>query len=211
MRTAQEKEWLEGFGPEYTRRNLQSLEQMEEMHRKRYGATRTELNARFLGGLPRDLRILEVGTNVGNQLLCLRAMGFRRLAGVELQEEAARLAKKRVEEAEILRGSAFALPFRDGAFDLVFTSGVLIHISPPDIGRALAEIVRCTARYVWGLEYFAPLYTEVKYRGHDALLWKTDFGRLYRESFPALESVREERLPYIGEQLEDSMFLLRKK
>jgi len=80
--------------------------------------------------------------------------------------------------------SADDIPFKDGYFDMVFTSGVLIHISPGNINRVLDEIYRCSREYIWGFEYYADDYTEVNYRGHESLLWKTNFPKLYLDRFP---------------------------
>jgi len=208
--TEQMKVWAGAFGKEYTDRNALSVEDMDALYQDRYGVTRTELNEEFLGDVSRSARLLEVGSNVGNQLLCLQSMGFQKLYGIELQDYAVQLSKSRTTAINILQGSAFDLPFRDGYFDVVFTSGVLIHISPSDIDRAMAEIYRCTRRYVWGLEYFADEYTEVQYRGQESLLWKADFLALYLERFPCLRLLRRRQLAYADSDNVDSMFLLEK-
>ncbi len=104
-----------------------------------------------------------------------------------------------------------AIPYPDQNFDLVFTSGVLIHIAPTDVPVALAEIHRCAKTWVWGSEYYAPRMTEVSYRGHDSLLWKTDYAQLYVERFPDLELVSEQRLRYLENENVDTMFLLRRQ
>lgn len=54
------------------------------------------------------------------------------------------MAKKFTDGINIIRGTADDIPFRDGYFDLVFTSGVLIHINPQSIGKVLREIYRCS-------------------------------------------------------------------
>lgn len=209
--TDQMLRWEGPFGEQYTDRNTLTPEALEELYLRRYGVSRTALNERFLGGLDRRLRILEVGANVGNQLLCLQRQGFDRLWGIELQPYAVEMAKSRTSGINLVQGSAFDLPFRDGWFDLVFTSGVLIHINPVDLPRALDEIHRCTRSWIWGLEYYAADPTEIPYRGQRDLLWKDDFARRYRERFDDLELVREERLPYLRDDNVDAMFLLRKK
>jgi hypothetical protein len=53
--------------------------------------------------------------------------------------------------------------------------------------------------------------TEVSYRGHDSLLWKTDYAQLYVERFPDLELVSEQRLRYLENENVDTMFLLRRQ
>ncbi|MGD0896505.1 MAG: pseudaminic acid biosynthesis-associated methylase [Thermoguttaceae bacterium] len=202
--------WAGDFGRDYTERNASSLAEMEELWRARYGLTRTEISEQFVGQLDRSIRILEVGANIGNHLLCLQNMGFQNLYGVELQWYAVEKAKERTRRINIIQGSAFDLPFKDGYFDLVLTAGVLIHIAPADIQRALAEIYRCTGCYIYGFEYFCEDYREVEYRGHDNLLWKADFARVYKDAFPDLQLVKEEKYKYLDSDNVDVCFLLRK-
>lgn len=211
LNTEQIRVWTGEFGRQYTDRNTYTLAELDELYRSNYGVTRTEINHRFLEVVPRDALILEVGCNVGNQLLLLQQMGFINLYGIEIQSYAVDRAKRLVAGAQLLRASALALPYPDRSFDLVFTSGVLIHVAPPDLARVLAEIHRCTRRWIWGFEYYAPQMTEVNYRGHTALLWKTDYVRRYREQFPDLELAREERLQYLDNENIDTVFLLQKK
>jgi pseudaminic acid biosynthesis-associated methylase len=202
--------WSGGFGREYTDRNTLTIEELDALYRRSFGVSRRELNQGFLSAMPRSLRILEVGTNLGNQILLLREMGFRDLVGVEVQRYALEKSRARAAGLPVVQGSGAALPFRDAAFDMVFTSGVLIHIPPTVLGRVLSEIHRCAKTWIWGYEYYSPEPTEVVYRGQRGLLWKADFSRLYREAFPDLETVREERLRYLDSPNEDAMFLLRK-
>jgi pseudaminic acid biosynthesis-associated methylase len=209
--TEQMEKWAGEFGKEYTDRNALCFEEMEALYKRNYGVTRTELNERFLKEINRTIRILEVGSNIGNQLLCLQRMGFSNLYGIELQGYAVELSKSRTRGINIIEGSAFDIPYKDGYFDLVFTAGVLIHINPSDIALAIREIHRCTKEYIWGFEYYADNYTEIPYRGCRNLLWKTDFARLYLEHFVDLELVMEERLKYLKNDNTDTMFLLRKK
>lgn len=209
--TRQMAEWMGDFGRDYTDRNPQSLEELEALYRHNFGINRTELNERFLGLLDRSARILEVGSNVGTQLQCLQHMGFTNLYGIELQSYAVELSKQGTRNINIIQGSAFDIPFKDGFFDMVFTSGVLIHIAPDQLGEVLKEIYRCAKTYIWGFEYWASQCTEVYYRGHDGLLWKQDFAQVYCGTFKDLELIQEWKVPYLNQNNVDSMFLLRKK
>jgi len=209
--TAQSREWSGAFGKAYTNRNPDTAPAMDELHASQFGVTRSELNRRFLDALDREARILEVGTNVGVQLALLSELGFRHLVGVDVQFYALDQAGRRGRQAMLAQASAFALPFRDASFDLVFTSGVLIHLSPETIGQALTEIHRCSRRFVWGWEYYAEGHVEVPYRNRRGLLWKGDFAGMYLEQFPEFRCVREERLPYLEGDNVDTMFLLEKK
>jgi pseudaminic acid biosynthesis-associated methylase len=199
------------FGHEYTDRNSLTPEKLNAIYEKNYGVTRSQLNARFLAGIPPDARILEVGCNSGNQLLLLQQMGFHELFGIEIQRYALERARSRLEHVQLLEAAAFDIPYPTGYFDLVFTSGVLIHVSPGDLPVAMAEIHRCAGSYIWGSEYYSPETTEIKYRGHQSLLWKADYPNLYLKHFKDLELLKLEYLPYLEGTNVDCMFLLRKK
>lgn len=200
--------WKSDFGKEYTDRNPLTIEAMDEVYRLRFGKTRTELNRQFLGNLDRSIRILEVGANVGSQLQGLQGIGFENLYGIELQSYAVELAKQNTRNINLIQGSAFDIPYKEGFFDLVFTSGVLIHISPGDLLIAMDEIHRCSNRYIWGFEYWAENHTEVDYRGHKGLLWKGNFTQMYVDRFSDLRLIKEEHYRYSQSENVDSMFLL---
>jgi pseudaminic acid biosynthesis-associated methylase len=211
MNTPQIAQWVNDFGREYTDRNSFTLNELDTLYQSNYGVTRTSLNEHFLAGIPADARILEVGCNVGNQLQLLRQMGYLNLYGIEIQHYASKQAQSRAGDIHLVEASVFEMPFPDGYFDLVFTSGVLIHIAPNNLSRAVAEIHRCCGEYIWGLEYYSPQPTEVKYRGHQGLLWKMDYAKIYLDRFDDLELVRMARLPYHENVNVDSMFLLKKR
>ncbi|MFZ0585383.1 MAG: pseudaminic acid biosynthesis-associated methylase [Candidatus Sulfotelmatobacter sp.] len=209
--TPQTSQWTGDFGRAYTDRNTLTTKELDSLYWRNHGVTRRELNERFLQPIPRDARILEVGCNCGNQLLMLQEMGFTNLWGVEVQSYALESGRARVPGVQLAQASALDLPYEDGYFDLVFTSGVLIHISPANLPRALDEIHRCARIWIWGLEYYAPEVTEVNYRGHDDLLWKMDYGKRYLDRFGELDLVQEQRLPYLNSTNVDTMYLLKRK
>jgi pseudaminic acid biosynthesis-associated methylase len=209
--TTQGAVWKGEFGREYTDRNTLEPEALDALYRSNYGVTRTQINQTFLATMSLDTSFLEVGCNTGNQLLLLQQMGYSTLSGVELQPYALSIARRRVPSVSLKLGSALSLPYEDGYCDLVFTSGVLIHIAPNDLPHAMDEIHRCARTFIWGFEYYAPNLTEINYRSRNGLLWKTDFAQCYLERFPDLELVREQRLPYLESSNVDTVFLLSKK
>ena len=212
MYTNQIKKWGSEFGIEYTKRNPESVEEMDELYYNRFGITRTKLNERFLSGLSVD-NILEVGGNTGIQLLILNKMGYKNLYGIEINEYAIDITKEitKGKDIYVIKGSALDIPYKDSFFDLVFTSGVLIHISPSDIELVLDEIYRCTKRYIWGYEYYSDKYTMINYRGENNLLWKADFASLFMERHKDLRLVKEERFAYLDNSKNiDAMYLLEK-
>lgn len=175
--TDQLRLWTSEFGRDYTDRN-------DHAKPERVVAWR-----RLLDGIaPR--RTLEVGCNVGWNLSYLRLLGVDGVVGVEPQSYAVTRARMRAPELDVIQGDAFDLPFKDGWFDLAFTSGVLIHIAPASIGAALDEMYRVSRRWIIAIEYDHTTEQEVSYRGHTAALWKRDHGALWQTRFPALREVR---------------------
>jgi ubiquinone/menaquinone biosynthesis C-methylase UbiE len=113
--------------------------------------------------------------------------------------------------ARILGGSALDIPHSDASFDLAFTSGVLIHLAPRDLAKAMDEIHRISRTWIWGLEYYAPEITEIPYRGQSNIMWKADYAQLFLQRCNDLELVLEERVAYLHDKNVDSMYLLSRK
>ena len=209
----QTKAWATEFGKEYTDRNMMDINAVDIMYKHRHGMSRSDMNKLFLDELDRDIRVLEVGSNIGLQLIFLQSAGFRNLYGIELSPYAVQLAKTQSEGINIIQGSALDIPFRDNYFDLVFTSGVLIHINPEDLNKVMSEIYRCTSKYIWGLEYYADKMTEINYRPSKEkvnLLWKADYPTMFCERFEDLKIVKKAYYKYLADENKDVMYLLRK-
>jgi pseudaminic acid biosynthesis-associated methylase len=205
--------WSSKFGVDYTKRNDMTIGEMDIMYWKMYGVKRSEMNEKFLGRMDRDMRILEVGANIGLQLQFLKLMGFGNLYGIEISTYAIELAKLRTKNVNIIYGNALDIPFKDNFFDLVFTSGVLIHINPDSLKTVMQEIYRCSKKYIWGMEYFADKLTQIEYRQADQtndLLWKGNYPQLYCDQFNDLKVDKIKKYKVVETKYEDIMFLLRK-
>ena len=211
--TKQESVWGGAFGAEYTDRcTFATSEEFNELYIRRYGVSRDETAAKWLADVPRTARILEVGCNVGNQLVCLRRLGFTQVYGIDIQENAIELSHKRHEHLNTVVGSAFDIPFKDRFFDLVFTNNVLIHIAPADLGQVFKEMGRVSDGLIWGFEYYAPVFTEINYRGNSDLLWKADYAALIAEQHPEFAIKCEEIFECLDEPgLQDKCYLLERK
>lgn len=96
--------WEGEFGRAYTDRNPQSGAELDALYLKDYGKTATDLYREFLGHLPKDMRILEVGCNVGCQLEVLQGLGLTDLYGMDIQWYAIEKAQQRLKRVHILRG-----------------------------------------------------------------------------------------------------------
>jgi pseudaminic acid biosynthesis-associated methylase len=210
-KTVQEKFWNSEFGKEYTDRNKWSSdEEWDSIYLDTWGMTKLDINNKVLHDMPRDIKILEVGCNYGAQLRGFQRMGFTNLYGVELQPYAVEESKKAYSGLNIITGSGFDLPFRDGFFDLVCTNGVLIHISPSDHYAFMKEIYRCTKKYIMGWEYYSEEPKELNYRNNKGFMWKADYSSIYQNSFIDLQLRDQHFVKYLENDNKDSIFLLEK-
>lgn len=90
-------------------------------------------------GLPKDARILDVGTSTGTNLRMLRDAGYTNVLGLDSSEESIRWTNAKG-LPEVIKGDVCDLPFDRGSFDLVLATDVLEHVD--DDARAVAEIAR---------------------------------------------------------------------
>ena len=176
--------WSGEFGDRYTERNAASADAVRGRARV-WG----EVLTRMKGDLPKSA--LEVGPNVGLNLRGLSALAPMDLWGIEPNPAARlRLAADGVLPADrILEGFGHQIPLADGAVDMAFTCGVLIHVDPSLLEKTMREIHRVASKYVFCAEYFSPKPETISYRGEDELLFKNDFGSLYMDMFPDLQLV----------------------
>lgn len=207
--TKEEKFWSSKFGSEYLERNKFSNQELNQLYVNNFGLSRSRLNKEFLADLKLK-NILEVGCNIGNQLVLLQSQGFKNLYGIEIFPEAVETSKTSAKNINIIQGSAFDIPFKDSCFDLVFTAGVLIHINPQDIKKIMKEIYRVSNKYIWGYEYYHPTLIGIEYRGNKNRLWKDDFCQIYLNYFPNLKVIKRKKLKYLNDNNYDEMFLIKK-
>lgn len=176
--TPQLDQWRGNFGNAYIERCA-----VDEIRLRNATAMWAKLLSRLSGDPPHS--ILEVGSNIGANIHALRRLIDAELWAIEPNDVARRLLVDSGVTASdrVLSGTAQEIPLADGCVDLVFTSGVLIHIAPDDLLAACKEIHRCTRKYIICIEYFAHEPEEKIYRGNHGLLFKRDFGSYYLDNF----------------------------
>ena len=130
------------------------------------------------------------GCKLGCKLAALKSLTSAELFAVEPNAHArAQLLENIILPSQNIHNClAHDMDFADGSMDLVFTSGVLIHIHPDHLLSSCREIYRVTRRYIVCIEYFSDKPEEISYRGHDAMLFKRDFGSFWIDNFPDLET-----------------------
>ncbi|MBI5611056.1 MAG: methyltransferase domain-containing protein, partial [Deltaproteobacteria bacterium] len=130
-------------------------------------------------------------SNIGNNLRALRTLTGAELYALEPNQQAREtLVRDQVVPADnVLEGIATHIDLSDGAVDLAFTSGVLIHIHPDDLLASCQEIHRVARRYIVCVEYFSDKAEVIPYRGHMDRLFKRDFGGFWLDHFADLRVV----------------------
>lgn len=180
--TEQLKFWRGDFGNDYIGRN-----QADAATLRARVALWAKIMDPLVGAMPSS--ILEVGSNIGNNLRAIGVLSGARLHALEPNADARAILVRDgvVEAADAMEGFAASIPMADGAVDLAFTSGVLIHIHPNELEASMREVHRVAAKYIVCIEYFSDKPEMIPYRGHDDRLFKRDFGGLYLDLFPDLQ------------------------
>jgi len=182
--SSQIDQWRGDFGDSYTKRNHATQEAVEQ----RRLAFRQIFDHIEDGPVT---SILEAGANIGINLRALREITSAVLHAVEPNPTARNVL---IEDSVLLPDNIYdadlsALPFDDNSIDLVFTSGVLIHVPEIALEKAYQEIYRVSRRFILSLEYFSPLPVSIPYQDRDDLLFKRDFGGMWFDMYPDLKCV----------------------
>ena len=164
--TEQEAFWKGEFGDKYTDRNK--------------GERLVSANLAFFSNVLSRTQgiqgVLELGANIGLNLIALKKLLPKsNLSAVEINEKAAAKLKEALPEVDLHLTSIIEFQPK-GTWDLVFTKGVLIHISPEKLSEVYKLLYRSYSQYILICEYYSPKPTDVIYRGHTGKLFKRDFA-----------------------------------
>jgi 2-polyprenyl-3-methyl-5-hydroxy-6-metoxy-1,4-benzoquinol methylase len=145
---------------------LVDLRQEEE----RQEAARLERLARLVGSAALDGRVLNVGCGTGGFDAALaRAHPRARVTGIDADAEAMSICalKRGAGAGAFARSVSEALPFRDGAFDLVYCFSSIEHVE--SVAATVREMVRVTRP--GGAVYVHTPNAWSWYEGHYKLFW----------------------------------------
>ena len=161
-------------------KNESEVARLEELWRGEFGNAYVDRNALAAEGrepfwqkVVTDLkpsRVLEVGCNVGGNLHWLaQFLPAHEVFGIDINHNALSQLRQTLPSVNVLWGVARDLPFRDNWFDMVFTTGVLIHQPEEALPSVMSEIVRCSRRYVLCGEYHSdqPTHSVIQAPNHD--------------------------------------------
>lgn len=165
---AQEQFWRGDFGNDYTRRNRVQWQGRIPFWRQILDVTQAR-------------SVLDVGTNAGWNLHAIREIDKSiDCLGVDINSDAVGEARSCELDVIEMPATNVGAMFRNG-YDIVCTSGVLIHVGPAELEETMRAIMDASRRWVLAVEYEAHKEEVVEYRGNTEKLWKRPFGDLYRK------------------------------
>ena len=111
--------------------------------------------AKFVRDLATSLRctsVLEIGCGTGIDLR-LFPDTFQ-LGGIDLNDHALDIAKKKVLNGNFKNGTITNLPFEDSSIDFVFTHGLMNYLDDDTLKKGVAEMFRVSRRWIMNCEKF---------------------------------------------------------
>lgn len=201
--TPQETFWAGDFGDEYIERHKDKINV----------ANRIAYFSRIFSSMGEIQSVLEIGANIGSNLKAIHALfpGVKK-AAIEINMAAAEHLKASGVVDNVYNESVLDCHIDDG-FDLVFTSGFLIHVPPDSLQEVYKFIFEHSNKYIVLDEYYDPNVTQLLYREHEGQLFKRDFPGEMLDAFPSLELV-DYKFTYHRDKVlsmnDHTWFLLRK-
>ena len=180
------EDWSGSFGNDYHERNASNWKSIKNRSRL-FGDV---LNCMENNCKAFPTSILEIGAGVGDNLRAIDMIYERTRTPIKLMAcEPNRTACEKLGDVAtvVSNGRIGQLSYDNDIADLVFTSGVLIHIEPKDLNQAMSEIHRTSKRWILSIEYFNATPDMIKYRDNDNMLWRRDWGDKWLTNYPALK------------------------
>jgi pseudaminic acid biosynthesis-associated methylase len=178
-KTSQETFWASEFGDEYISRN-KSPELL---------ASKMAMFSKILQKTDGVASVVEFGCSIGLNLDAISMLiPTVDLKAIEINPIAAEIAKNRMPQAEIVKGSILEHTF-ENASDLAFTCGVMIHLNPEMLPEVYRKLANASRKYVLIVEYYNPSPVTIQYRGHEDYLFKRDFAGEFMEAHPEYQLV----------------------
>lgn len=177
--TEQEAFWAGDFGNAYVDRN----------NDENYVAANLALFSKIMARTQEVQKILELGANIGLNLMALRQLlPNAALSAIEINEKAALALKTNLPSIDLHQSSIIDFSSNEH-WDFVFTKGVLIHINPEQLPMVYELIHQKSSRYILIAEYYNQTPVELTYRGHTGKLFKRDFAGEILKQFPDLSLI----------------------
>jgi pseudaminic acid biosynthesis-associated methylase len=170
----QQKFWVNTYADDYIKKNSQ--------FNREKGIAAWKLMLDKMGPIN---SILECGCNIGRNIDFLNEAQPRASKSIiEISKPAFEQVTSKYLIEHAFNGSIEDANFEEGIFDLVFTSGVLIHIHPENLMKIMEKMFTLSSGYILMGEYFNRTPVMIEYQGQKDKLFKRDFGKLFIENFP---------------------------
>ncbi len=171
----QEEFWASEFGDSYISRN-QSAKLL---------ASNTAFFSEIFKSIDSiPLTFLELGANIGMNVKAIQNLSpDAQFTGIEINQKACEVLGKI--GCEVINSSILDASITR-KFDFVFSKGVLIHLSPDQLGPTYRKMYEWSSKYILIAEYYNPLPVAIPYRGNTDRLFKRDFAGEFLDSFPNL-------------------------
>ena len=161
--------WNGKEGDGYIKRN-------QDLTNFQYHTDRLSITQSFFKDIPRDASILEIGCNTGNIITILRDMGFTDITGIDINAKAISIIEKKFPQYTFIHSAIEDFP-PTKKYDLVYTSGVLIHIHPNNIARTINKIKTLSRKWIFGFEYYSEITMAQNYHGIQS--WSGNYGDMF--------------------------------
>jgi len=177
-KTTQEKFWAGEFGNNYVDRNIGD----------KIIASNTYLFSNILSRTNNIQSIIEFGPNIGLNLIAIHnLLPFAEITGVEINKKACDILTT-LSYVNVINTSLLDFS-TNKKYDITFTKGVLIHQNPDELPKIYEQLYKYSNRYILICEYYNPVPVEIKYRGHDSVLFKRDFAGEMLDMFTEIKLI----------------------
>ena len=170
----QENFWATTYATDYIKKNSSFDNQVgAEAWKKMLKGTQGEIK-----------NFLECGCNIGRNIDQIKMVLPEAVPSIiEISEPAFKFVTSQHEFKHAFNVAILDSAFDDASFDLVFTTGVLIHINPDQLLQHMEKMFRYSNKYILMGEYFNRTPVSIEYQGEKDKLFKRDFGKLFIENF----------------------------
>lgn len=169
----QEKFWYDEYATEYIKRN---------------SSFNLDLGIKAWATMLKNVEpletLLECGCNIGRNINFLNNLlpGTRKSI-IEISPEPFEYVTSNNKFEHASNTSIMDAELPKNYFDLVFTTGVLIHVAPENLLDHMKRMYELSRRYILMGEIFSRVPGYIPYKGSNELLFKRDFGRYFIENF----------------------------
>jgi len=119
--------------------------------------------------------VCELGCNVGNNLQSFNKEHL--VWGFDNNSYAIKLAMKKHPHIVFGTDNILDCEIANNTFDLVFTRGLMIHLTVDEVHVAIRKMIQISKKYIFHLEYFGKDAERVDY---EVGLWKRNMAEYYK-------------------------------